>query len=64
MDLDKRNLVKLGYDGSVLGLKQYMLLALLPQKMMLPSKVVKNDSKMIILLHWSKSLTHSVKTIV
>ena len=43
--LDKLNLVKL---DKVLGLSQFLLL---PQEMMLASKVVKNDSKIIIFLH-------------
>ena len=44
------NLVKLGYGGLVLGSSQFLLLPKLPQKMMIASKVVKSDSKIIILL--------------
>ena len=33
MDLDKLNLVKLGYGGSVLGSSQFLLLPQLPQEM-------------------------------
>ena len=43
-------LVKLAYDGLVLGSTQFLLLPQLSQKMMFASKVVKNDSKIIILL--------------
>ena len=50
MDLDKLNLVKLGYDGSVLGLSQFLLLPQLPQKMILALKVVKSNSEIIISL--------------
>ena len=45
-DLDKLNLLKLGCGGSVLGFSQILLL-----KMMFAAKVVKSDSKIIILLH-------------
>ena len=48
--LDEINLVKLCYSGLVLGLSQLSLLPQLSQKMMFDSKVVKNDSKIIISL--------------
>ena len=51
MDLDKLNLVYLGYGGSVLGLSQFLILPQLPQKMTLTIKVVKSDSKIVSLLH-------------
>ena len=60
-DLYKLNLVKLGYGGLALGLSQYSILPQLPQKMTLASKVVKSDSKIIILPRWVKSVTHSVE---
>ena len=60
-DLDKINFVKLGNGGSVLGLGQFLLLLQLPQQMTLASKVVKSESIIIILLCWSKSVTHSVQ---
>ena len=41
-DLDKLALVKLGYDGSVLGSSQFLLLPQLPQKMTLTLKVTQN----------------------
>ena len=41
---------KFAYGGPVLGSSQFLLLPQLPQKMMLASKVVKIDSKIIILL--------------
>ena len=59
-DLDKLNLVKLAYGGKVLGSSQFLLLPQLPQKATLRSKLVKNDSKLIISIYGSKSLTHSV----
>jgi len=43
-DLDKLNLVKLGYGGSVLGSSQFLRLPQLPQKITLVSKVVKSDT--------------------
>ena len=46
-DLDKLNLVKLAYGGLVLGSSKFPLLHL-SQKMMLNSKVVKIDLKIII----------------
>ena len=42
---------KFAYGGPVLGSSQFLLLPQLPQKMMLASKVVKIDSKIIISLH-------------
>ena len=41
---------KIANDGLVLGLSQFSILPELPYKMMLDSKVVKNDSKIIISL--------------
>jgi len=41
---------KLGYVALVLGSTQFSLLSQLPQRIMLASKVVKIDSKMIVLL--------------
>ena len=61
-DLDKLNLVKIQNGGQVSGSSQFPLMPRLPQKMTLASKVVKNDSKITILFHYSKSVTHSVWT--
>ena len=47
-ELDKLNLVKLGYGGSLLGLSQFLLLSQVAQKMTLALKVVKSDSEIII----------------
>ena len=59
-DLDTINLVKICTGGLVLGLSKFPLLPQLPQKMMLVSKVVKSDSKIIITIRLeSKSVTHS-----
>ena len=52
-DLDKPNLIKLAYGGLILGLSWFSLLHQLPQKLLLDSKVVKSDSKIILSLHWS-----------
>ena len=49
-DLDKLKLVKLGYGSLDLGSGQFLLLPQPAQKMMLDSKVVKSDSKIIISL--------------
>jgi len=38
------------YGGSILTLKQFLLLPQLPQKMKFASKVVKTDSKIIVAL--------------
>jgi hypothetical protein len=46
--------------GLIKGLSQFTQLTLLPLKMMLNLKKVKIDSKIIILLCYSKSMTHSV----
>ena len=46
--------------GSVFGSSQFSILSQLPSKMLLDSKVVKINPKIIILLCWSKSVTHSV----
>ena len=51
---------KFAYGGLVLGSSQFTLLPQLPQKMTLNLKVVKFDSKVVILLCKSKSVTHSV----
>ena len=56
-DLGKLNLPM---DGPVLGSSQFSLLPQLPKKMMLASKVVKIDSKIIISFRKSKSMTHFV----
>jgi len=45
----------------VVWLSQFLLLPQLPQKMTLASKLVKNDSKIVILLPLAKSVTHSVE---
>ena len=50
-DLDKLDLVKFDYGGLVLGSSQFSLLAQLSQKIMLDSKVVTSDSKIIISLN-------------
>jgi len=42
---------KFPHGGSVLGSSQFTVLPQLPLEMMLDSKVVKIDSKIIILLH-------------
>ena len=47
---------KISYGGLVFGSTQSLLLPQLPQKMMLASKVVKSDSKIIISLLQSKSM--------
>jgi len=46
--------------GLVLGSRQFSILPQLPPKILLDSKVVKIDPKMIILLRLSKSVTHSL----
>jgi hypothetical protein len=48
-DLDKLNLLKLHYGDLDLGSNQFLLLPQLPQNMMLASKGVKRDLKIIIL---------------
>ena len=62
-DLDKLNLLKLAYGDLVLGLSQFFLLPQLPQNKTLASKLLKSDSKITILLHWSKYMTHSVHSL-
>ena len=47
-DLDMLNLVKNRNGVEVLGSSQFSLLPHLPQVTMLASKVVKNDSKIVI----------------
>jgi hypothetical protein len=54
---------KLAFGGSILGLRQFTLLSQLPLKKMLNLNLVKINSKIIILLHQSKSMTHSVDAI-
>jgi len=51
---------KFSYNGSILGSSQFASLPQLPLKLMLHLKVVKINSKIIISLHKSKSVTHSV----
>ena len=60
-DFDKLNLVTLGHDGLVLSTSQFLLL--LSQKTKLASKVVKSYYKIIILVHWSKFVTHFVQSV-
>jgi len=59
-DLDKPNMVKISQGGMVLGLNQFLPLPQLPQKMILASKVVESNLKIIISLPLYKSVTHSV----
>ena len=59
-NLDKLNLVKIRNGGLVLGLSQFLLQPQLSQKMILDSKVVESDSKIITSVCLSKSVTHSV----
>ena len=47
-DLYNLNLEKLAYGDLVLGSNQFLLLPQQPQKMILASKVVRGDSKIII----------------
>ncbi len=51
---------KFAYGGLALGQSQFSLLPQMPQKIMLNLKMVKFDSKIIISLCKSKSVTHSV----
>jgi len=51
---------KFPHGGLVLDSSQFSLLPQLPQKMTLNLKMVKFNSKIIILLPKSKSVTHSV----
>ncbi len=60
LDLDKLNLVELVYSGLVLGSSPFLLLPKVSQKMILASKVVKIDLKIIILPYKSKSMTQTV----
>jgi len=46
-------------SGLVLGLNQFSILPQLPPKILLDSKVVKIDPKIVISLYKSKSVTHS-----
>ena len=51
---------KFAYSSSILGSSLLTQLSKLPLKIMLNIKVVKIDSKIIISLHKSKTVTHSV----
>jgi hypothetical protein len=51
---------KFAYGGSILSSSQFLLLPRQPPKMILVLKVVKFDSKIIILLPWSKSMKQTV----
>ena len=57
-DLNKLSLVRIGYSGLVLVLRQFLHCPSCFKKMMLASKVVKIDSKIIINLN----LCHTLKT--
>jgi len=46
--------------GSILGLSQFPILSQLPPKILLDSKGVQIDPKIIITTCYSKSVTHSV----
>jgi hypothetical protein len=53
---------KFAYGGSFLNSNQFLLLLLqLPQNLMLNSKALKNNSKIIVLIHESKSVIHTVE---
>jgi hypothetical protein len=47
---DRFRQAKFAYGGSILSLSKFLLLPELPQKMELASKVVKDDSKIIVSL--------------
>ncbi len=51
---------KFPYGGLILGSSRFSILPQLPLKILLDSKVVKIDPKIVISLHKSKSVTHSV----
>ncbi len=51
---------KFSDGGSILGSSQFSIMPQLPPKILLNSKVVKIDPKIIISLHYYKSVTHSV----
>ncbi len=53
---------KFPYGSLVLGSSQFSILPQLPPKIMLDSKVVKIDPKIMISLCYFKSVTHSVVT--
>ena len=59
-DLDKLILVKFVDVGLVLGSSKFLLLPQLPKKRCLLQKWSKRDSKIIISLRVSKSVTHSI----
>ena len=63
-DWDKLNLIKISNDSKVLGSSQFSLLPQLPHITTLALKVVKNDSKIVILILKSKSVTHSEDTFI
>jgi hypothetical protein len=53
---------KFADGGSILSSNQFLLLLLqLPQNLMLNSKALKKNSKIIILIHESKSVIHTVE---
>jgi len=51
---------KFGYGALLSGSSQFTLLPQLPQKMTLNLKVANTNLKAIILLHYSKTVSHSV----
>ncbi len=59
--MDKLNLVKFSYGGEVFCSSQLLSLPQQSQKMTLSLKVVKSNSKIIISLPLSNSMTHSVR---
>ncbi len=54
---------KIAYGGSILSSSQFLLLSSGPLKLTLTIKVVKIDSKTVILLPWSKSMKQSLEMI-
>jgi hypothetical protein len=54
---------KFAYGGSIISSSQFTILSKLPLKTVLDLKVVKIDSKIVILLHKSKSATHFVESL-
>jgi hypothetical protein len=51
---------KFAYDGLILISRQFLPLLQLLKNLTLVTEIVTNDSKMIILLHYSKSMKHAV----
>jgi hypothetical protein len=47
----------MGHGGLILGSGHFSLLSQLPQKVALPSKEVKSDSKIIVSISYSKLVT-------